>query len=145
MFYRSQKNLFILALLVFQLGGKNAALIFEDADLENCVQTTLRFEVAFLLSLFHFIPQSQSHRDSFRSCFANQGEVCLCTSRVYVHQNIYEEFVKKLVAGARCGFYTVETLVPKTIHYIRLPKHLYLLEKSRLAIQAIRKRKWALL
>lgn len=60
--------------LSFELGGKNPNIIFEDADLDLCVETTLR------------------------SSFANQGEVCLCGSRIYVQRPIFDEFVKKLVA-----------------------------------------------
>ena len=59
--------------LSLELGGKNAAIIFDDADLDSCLSTTVR------------------------SSFANQGEVCLCSSRIYVHANIYDEFVKRFV------------------------------------------------
>ena len=31
-----------------------------------------------------------------RSAFTNQGEVCLCTERTYVHESIYDEFLAKL-------------------------------------------------
>ncbi|MCL6598156.1 MAG: aldehyde dehydrogenase [Alicyclobacillus macrosporangiidus] len=60
----------------FELGGKNPNIIFADADLEDCLETTLR------------------------SSFANQGEVCLCGSRIYVERPLYEEFVNKLVDRA---------------------------------------------
>ncbi|XP_002126639.2 2-aminomuconic semialdehyde dehydrogenase-like [Ciona intestinalis] len=56
-----------------ELGGKNAALVFNDANLDDCVQCCVR------------------------SSFANQGEICLCTSRIYVDSTIYEEFVAKFV------------------------------------------------
>ena len=59
--------------LSFELGGKNPNLIFADADMEECITTTMR------------------------SSFANQGEVCLCGSRIYVERPVYEEFVDKLV------------------------------------------------
>ena len=36
-----------------------------------------------------------------RSAFANQGEVCLCTSRLFVHQDIYDEFCKRYVDMVR--------------------------------------------
>jgi aminomuconate-semialdehyde/2-hydroxymuconate-6-semialdehyde dehydrogenase len=55
-----------------ELGGKNACIIFDDANLEEAVATTAR------------------------SSFTNQGQICLCTSRIYVHEGIYEEFVEKL-------------------------------------------------
>ncbi|XP_017282795.1 2-aminomuconic semialdehyde dehydrogenase [Kryptolebias marmoratus] len=63
--------------LSLELGGKNPALVFADADLERCVETTIR------------------------SSFYNQGEVCLCTSRIYVERSIYAEFLEKFVAAAR--------------------------------------------
>uniref|UniRef100_H2ZDC9 Aldehyde dehydrogenase domain-containing protein n=1 Tax=Ciona savignyi TaxID=51511 RepID=H2ZDC9_CIOSA len=56
-----------------ELGGKNAALVFGDADVNESVECCVR------------------------SSFANQGEVCLCTSRIYVQSNLYEEFVAKFV------------------------------------------------
>ena len=32
-----------------------------------------------------------------RAGFVNQGEVCLCTSRIFVHEKVYDEFVEKYV------------------------------------------------
>lgn len=63
--------------LSFELGGKNPNIIFADADLEACVETTLR------------------------SSFANQGEVCLCGSRIYVERPLFETFVEKLHDAVR--------------------------------------------
>ena len=60
-----------------ELGGKNAAIIFNDADLEKAAVTTVR------------------------SCFANQGEICLCTERVYVQRGVYAEFLEKLKENVR--------------------------------------------
>ena len=37
----------------------------------------------------------------FRSCFANQGEICLCTERMFVQKEIFSEFVKRFVAQTR--------------------------------------------
>jgi aminomuconate-semialdehyde/2-hydroxymuconate-6-semialdehyde dehydrogenase len=56
----------------FELGGKNAALIFEDADFDAAVAGTAR------------------------STFTNCGQVCLCTERVYVQRPIFERFVAAL-------------------------------------------------
>ncbi|MDH3350746.1 MAG: 2-hydroxymuconic semialdehyde dehydrogenase [Gammaproteobacteria bacterium] len=58
--------------LSFELGGKNAAIIFEDANLDQAVDGTVR------------------------SVFSNCGQVCLCSERVYVHQRIFDEFVARL-------------------------------------------------
>ncbi|KAJ3607138.1 hypothetical protein NHX12_026652, partial [Muraenolepis orangiensis] len=63
--------------LSLELGGKNPALVFADADLDQCVATTVR------------------------SSFSNQGEICLCTSRIYVERSVYSEFLDKFVAAAR--------------------------------------------
>ncbi len=56
-----------------ELGGKNPNIVFADADLEDALDTTLR------------------------SSFANQGEVCLCGSRIYVERPVYDKFVAGLV------------------------------------------------
>jgi aminomuconate-semialdehyde/2-hydroxymuconate-6-semialdehyde dehydrogenase len=60
----------------FELGGKNAAVVFSDADLDAAVAGVAR------------------------SSFANTGQVCLCTERVYVHRPIADEFVAGLIAAA---------------------------------------------
>ncbi|XP_076874769.1 2-aminomuconic semialdehyde dehydrogenase isoform X2 [Brachyhypopomus gauderio] len=63
--------------LSLELGGKNPAIVFADADLEQCVSTTVR------------------------SSFSNQGEICLCTSRIFVERSIYPQFLAKFVEVAR--------------------------------------------
>ena len=55
-----------------ELGGKNPAIIFADCDMEKAI-----FETA-------------------RSVFANSGQVCLGTERVYVQRPIFDEFVNRL-------------------------------------------------
>lgn len=62
--------------LSFELGGKNAALVFEDADFDAAVEGTAR------------------------SVFTNGGQVCLCTERVYVQRPIFERFVQALKSKA---------------------------------------------
>lgn len=58
----------------FELGGKNAGIVFADADFDAAV-------------------------DSFaRSVFLNTGQVCLGTERVYVERPIFERFVQALKA-----------------------------------------------
>ncbi len=56
----------------FELGGKNAGLVFADADLDAAVD------------------------GSVRSSFTNGGQVCLCTERLYVQRPIFDEFVERL-------------------------------------------------
>ncbi|XP_038655324.1 2-aminomuconic semialdehyde dehydrogenase isoform X1 [Scyliorhinus canicula] len=63
--------------LSLELGGKNPAIIFDDANLDECIPTTVR------------------------SSFTNQGEVCLCTSRIFVQKNIYNEFLERFVENIR--------------------------------------------
>ncbi|CAN1765739.1 Aldehyde dehydrogenase family 2 member C4 [Linum perenne] len=60
-----------------ELGGKSPMLIFDDADIDKAVD----------LALFGIL--------------YNKGEVCVASSRVYVQEGIYEEFVKKLSVKAK--------------------------------------------
>ena len=61
-----------------ELGGKNPAVIFADCDMDKAI-----FETA-------------------RSVFANSGQVCLGTERVYVERPIFDEFVDRLkTAGSK--------------------------------------------
>jgi len=57
--------------LSLELGGKNPNLIFADADLDEAVET------------------------SVRAAFLNQGEICLCGSRLYVQDTIFDAFVTR--------------------------------------------------
>ena len=59
-----------------ELGGKNPALVFADCDMDKAIEGTLR------------------------SAFANCGQVCLGTERVYVERPIFDEFVARLKEGA---------------------------------------------
>ncbi|MGZ3742698.1 MAG: aldehyde dehydrogenase [Pseudobdellovibrionaceae bacterium] len=63
--------------LSLELGGKNANIIFADTDLEEALQTTLR------------------------SSFLNQGEICLCGSRIFVEASIYEKFMGRFVSETK--------------------------------------------
>ena len=59
-----------------ECGGKNPALVFADCDMDKAIEGTLR------------------------SVFANCGQVCLGTERIYVERPIFDEFVSRLAAGA---------------------------------------------
>lgn len=63
--------------LSLELGGKNANIIFADTDLNEAVQTTIR------------------------SSFLNQGEICLCGSRIFVERSIYDQFLTRFVEETR--------------------------------------------
>ncbi len=60
--------------LSLELGGKNANIVLKDADLKKAVQTSLR------------------------SSFLNQGQICLCGSRIYVQQDVYDAFMDQFVS-----------------------------------------------
>ncbi len=59
--------------LSLELGGKNPSLIFDDCNYVQMLDTLVR------------------------SCFTNQGQICLCSSRIYVQSNIYDKFKKDFV------------------------------------------------
>lgn len=59
--------------LSLELGGKNPNIIFADCDFEQMMATTLR------------------------SSFANNGQICLCGSRIYVERPLYEKFKNEFV------------------------------------------------
>lgn len=63
--------------LSLELGGKNPNLIFADCDWEKMMRTTIQ------------------------SSFANQGQICLCGSRVLVEESIYEKFKEEFIARVR--------------------------------------------
>ncbi len=60
-----------------EMGGKNAAIVFADCDFEAAIEGTMR------------------------SVFANCGQVCLGTERVYVERPIFDKFVAALKEGAQ--------------------------------------------
>ncbi|NCT09080.1 MAG: aldehyde dehydrogenase [Flavobacteriia bacterium] len=59
--------------LSLELGGKNPNIIFADCDYEKMLATTVR------------------------SSFSNQGQICLCGSRILVEEKIYEKFKKDFI------------------------------------------------
>ncbi|WP_252374928.1 MULTISPECIES: aldehyde dehydrogenase family protein [unclassified Nonomuraea] len=61
----------------FELGGKNAGLVFDDCDLDRAVDGAVE------------------------SVFTNGGQVCLCTERLYVQRSIFEEFCARLASRAQ--------------------------------------------
>lgn len=63
--------------LSLELGGKNPNIIFADCDWEKMMKTTLQ------------------------SSFSNQGEICLCGSRILIEESIYEKFKTEFVAKTK--------------------------------------------
>lgn len=97
--------------LSLELGGKNPNIIFADCDFEKAVKT------------------------SVLSSFSNQGEICLCGSRMFVERSIYDKFkeafvkeVQKLKIGNplndenRMGAIVSEPHMNKILSYIELAK-----------------------
>lgn len=63
--------------LSLELGGKNPVLVFADCDLEEALRTTVR------------------------SSFTNQGQICLCGSRILVERSIYARFRDAFIQRAK--------------------------------------------
>ncbi len=61
--------------LTLELGGKNPNILFADADLDEALST------------------------SVRAAFDNQGEICLCGSRIFVEEPLYPSFVERFTAA----------------------------------------------
>jgi len=97
--------------LSLELGGKNPNIIFEDCDFDLAVKT------------------------SVKSSFSNQGEICLCGSRIFIQRSIYQKFkdefldqVSNLVIGdpendnTNLGALVSEAHMNKVLSYIELAK-----------------------
>jgi aminomuconate-semialdehyde/2-hydroxymuconate-6-semialdehyde dehydrogenase len=97
--------------LSLELGGKNPNIIFDDCDFDEMLSTTVR------------------------SSFANQGQICLCGSRIFVQKGIYErfktEFVEKIKKSkvsyptdpkAQLGAVVSKSHMEKVLSYIELAK-----------------------
>ncbi len=97
--------------LSLELGGKNPNIIFADCNFEEMLSTTLR------------------------SSFANQGQICLCGSRIFIERPIYEKFkeafVSKVAATvvsypsdpkAKLGAVVSQPHMEKILSYIELAK-----------------------
>jgi len=93
--------------LSLELGGKNPNIIFADCDYEKMMTTTIR------------------------SSFSNQGQICLCGSRIFVEASIYQQFkidfikrVQQLVVGPPSDQSTqVGALVSKT-HFEKVQSYI---------------------
>ena len=97
--------------LSLELGGKNPNIIFADCNLEKAVNT------------------------SIHSSFSNQGEICLCGSRIFIERPVYEKFktlfvaqTEKLTIGdplneeTKIGAIVSKTHFEKILSYIKLAK-----------------------
>lgn len=96
--------------LSLELGGKNPNIIFADCDFEDMLKTTLH------------------------SSFANQGQICLCGSRILVERSIYDTFKTEFVARVKTmkvgnpkenvnlGAVVSKPHMEKVLSYIKLAK-----------------------
>ena len=97
--------------LSLELGGKNPNIVFADCDLDKAVST------------------------SVLSSFSNQGQICLCGSRIFIERKIYEEFkklflekVKKLTIGdpldtkTKIGALVSKDHMEKVLQHIQIAK-----------------------
>jgi len=97
--------------LSLELGGKNPTVIFDDCDYEKMLRTTIR------------------------AAFANQGQICLCGSRILVQESLYDRFVADftakvrtmtvgdpLLAETKTGAIVSESHMNKILSYIDLAK-----------------------
>jgi len=95
--------------LSLELGGKNPNIVFDDCNFEEALRTSLR------------------------SSFANQGQICLCGSRIYIQRGIYEKFRDAFVAkvaamkvgdpleeGTKMGAVVSKPHFDKILGYIKL-------------------------
>jgi len=97
--------------LSLELGGKNPNIIFADCNYEKMLATTLN------------------------SSFANQGQICLCGSRIFIERSIYQKFktdfvakTKELIVGnplnekTKVGAIVSQSHKEKILGYIKLAK-----------------------
>ncbi len=97
--------------LSLELGGKNPNIIFADCDYEDMLKTTVR------------------------SSFANQGQICLCGSRIFVEASLYDQFkkdfinaVKKQIVGypseekTKIGALVSKEHLEKVLNYVNIAK-----------------------
>jgi len=97
--------------LSLELGGKNPVVIFADCNYDEMLKTTVR------------------------SSFANQGQICLCGSRIFVERSIYEKFKTDFVAktkklqvenpaleSSKMGAVVSKQHLEKIISYVELAK-----------------------
>lgn len=97
--------------LSLELGGKNPSIVFVDCNFDNAIKTSLH------------------------SAFSNQGEICLCGSRMFIERPIYEKFKAEFVkqtkllkvgdpgdASSKLGAVVSQPHMEKIISYIELAK-----------------------
>ena len=96
-----------------EMGGKNPTLVFADCDFDQAIETVLR------------------------ASYSNQGQICLCGSRIYVERPIYDRFrdalaarVKALRVGDPLESGTEQGAVVSKAHYEKVLSYLELAPKE---------------
>ncbi len=86
--------------LSLELGGKNPNIIFADCDWDKMIETTIR------------------------SSFTNQGQICLCGSRILIEETVYEKFktafvtkVKELIIGDPLNENSKQGAIVSKVHF----------------------------
>lgn len=99
--------------LSLELGGKNPSIVFADCDFEKAVKTTVQ------------------------SSFLNQGEICLCGSRILIERSIYDKFkealiqeVKQLKVGNPLDKDTKVGAIVSQLHYDKVLSYLQLAKEE---------------
>ena len=99
--------------LSLELGGKNPNIIFADCDFEKAVKTTVQ------------------------SSFLNQGEICLCGSRILIERSLYNKFkealiqeVKQLKVGNPLDKDTKVGAIVSQMHYDKVLSYLQLAKEE---------------
>lgn len=99
--------------LSLELGGKNPNIIFADCDFEHAVAT------------------------SIKSSFSNQGEICLCGSRIFIEKSIYEKFksafierTKKLKTGDPDDDTNFLGAIVSKQHYVKILSYIELAKQE---------------
>lgn len=96
-----------------ELGGKNPNIIFADCDFEHAVKTTIK------------------------SSFSNQGEICLCGSRIFIERPLYDKFktafideAKKLTVGDPLDEKTKMGAIVSKVHYEKIIGYIQLAQEE---------------
>lgn len=67
----------LLKKVALEMGGKNPTIVFADADMDTAIE------------------------QGVRAAFANQGQVCLCGSRIFVERDAYDAYIERFVTATK--------------------------------------------
>lgn len=101
----------LLKKVSLELGGKNPCIIFDDADLQRCIEI------------------------SVRGAFNNQGQICLCSSRFFVQKKLYETFKNSFIQKVKT-FQPNDPMLPNTsmgaiVSEMQFQKVLFYIEEAK--------------